>query len=120
MVVESLVRPNVSYAQATNSQSTNNRKNTHQMATRNEVPVIPQQPQASRKIKIPPTTTINNIPEKTPQYAIVQTLQQTMQTLAILTQQIAALNSIPPLLPGNSKIETTDCTPIRGYLNKVG
>ncbi|GFY74195.1 hypothetical protein TNIN_16311 [Trichonephila inaurata madagascariensis] len=52
-VVESIVRPNVSYAQATNSQPTINHKNTHQMATRNEVPVIPQQPQASRKIKIP-------------------------------------------------------------------
>ncbi|GFY50923.1 hypothetical protein TNIN_466431 [Trichonephila inaurata madagascariensis] len=92
--VESIVRPNVSYAQATNPQIS--KKTTHQMATRNEVPAIPQQPQANRKIKIPPIAPINNIPENTPQHAIIQTLQQTMQTLAVLTQQIAALNFNTP------------------------
>ncbi|GFU89321.1 hypothetical protein TNCV_1783041 [Trichonephila clavipes] len=58
-VVDSIVRPNITYAQATNIKKPDQNKNTQQMA---------------------------------PRFAIVQTLQQTMQTLAILTQQIASLN----------------------------
>ncbi|GFS31075.1 hypothetical protein TNIN_308531 [Trichonephila inaurata madagascariensis] len=107
-VVESIVRPNVSYAQATNPQPTSSNKNTHQMATRNEVPVIPQQPQANRKINIPPAAPINNIPENPPQYAIVQTLQETMQTLAVLTQQIAALNFNTPPPPPKKNLKNRD------------
>ncbi|GFW07242.1 hypothetical protein TNCV_3694351 [Trichonephila clavipes] len=63
-----------------------------------EVPAIPQQAQANRNVKIPTIPQNNNLTENTPQFAIVQTLQQTMHTLAILTQQIAALdfNTPPP------------------------
>ncbi|GFV20322.1 nucleic-acid-binding protein from transposon X-element [Trichonephila clavipes] len=99
-VVGSIARPNLLYAQATSTQTTSNNKNAQQMALRNiEVPVISQQIQANRNTKIPTVAPINNLVENTPQFAIVQTLQQTMQTLAILTQQIAALNfnaSPPP------------------------
>ncbi|GFV72678.1 nucleic-acid-binding protein from transposon X-element [Trichonephila clavipes] len=98
-VVDSIVRPNLTYAQATNTRTQINNKNTQQMAPRsNEVPAIPQQAQANRNVKIPTIPQNNNLTENTPQFAIIQTLQQTMNTLAILTQQIAALdfNTPPP------------------------
>ncbi|GFT57598.1 hypothetical protein TNCV_3137111 [Trichonephila clavipes] len=96
-VVESIVRPNLSYGQATCTQKTSNNKSTQQMAPRNiQVPAISQQIQANRNTKIPTVTPINNLFENLPQFAIVQTLQQTMQTLAILTQQISALNFNAP------------------------
>ncbi|GFW83276.1 hypothetical protein TNCV_2509161 [Trichonephila clavipes] len=97
-VVESIVRPNLSYVQAASTQTTGNNKSAEQMAPRNiEVPAISQQIQANRNTKIPTVAPINNLVENTPQFSIVQILQQTMQTLAILTQQIAALNFNVPL-----------------------
>ncbi|GFS92050.1 hypothetical protein TNCV_1190381 [Trichonephila clavipes] len=65
-----------------------------------EVPAISQQIQANRNTKIPTVTlninkTNNNLVENTPHFVTVQTSQQTMQTLAILTQQIAAINFNP-------------------------
>ncbi|GFW79613.1 hypothetical protein TNCV_1428731 [Trichonephila clavipes] len=98
-VVESIVRPNLTYAQATSKQTPNNSKNTQQMAPRTiEVPAVSQQTQANRSVKIPTIPQNNNLTKNTPQFAIVQTLQQTMQTLAILTQKIAApdFNTPPP------------------------
>ncbi|GFV40266.1 nucleic-acid-binding protein from transposon X-element, partial [Trichonephila clavipes] len=92
-VVDSIVRPNTSYAQATNPIKPIQPKNTQQMAPRiNEAPAISRQIQSNRNFNSHPTTSNINISENTPQFAIVQTLQQTMHTLAILTQQIASLN----------------------------
>ncbi|GFU54002.1 hypothetical protein TNCV_246331 [Trichonephila clavipes] len=98
-VVESIVRPNLTYAQATSKQTPNNSKNTPQMAPRSiEVPAVSQQTQANRNVKIPIPPQNNNLIENSPQlfFAIVQTLQQTMNTLAILTQQITALDFNTP------------------------
>ncbi|GFT81064.1 hypothetical protein TNCV_4280101 [Trichonephila clavipes] len=53
-VVDSIVRPNLTYAQATNTRTQINNKNTQQMAPRsNEVPAITQQAQANRNVKSP-------------------------------------------------------------------
>ncbi|GFU78245.1 hypothetical protein TNCV_5008261 [Trichonephila clavipes] len=94
-VVDSIVRPNITYAQATNIKKPDQNKNTQQMAPQvNDAPAISSQNQTNRSFNKPPTPTTQefNLIENSPQFAIVQTLQQTMQTLAILTQQIASLN----------------------------
>ncbi|GFV33336.1 hypothetical protein TNCV_1498561 [Trichonephila clavipes] len=60
-VVESIVRPNLTYAQATSKQTPNNNKNTPQMAPRSiEVPAVSQQTQANRNVKIPTPPQNNN------------------------------------------------------------
>ncbi|GFV60744.1 hypothetical protein TNCV_4092671 [Trichonephila clavipes] len=93
-VVDSIVRPNTSYAQARNPIKPIQHKNTQQMAPRvNEAPAISRQIQSNRNFKNHPSSSNINLSENTPQFAIVQTLQQIMQTLAILTQQIASLIS---------------------------
>ncbi|GFX86037.1 hypothetical protein TNCV_2403331 [Trichonephila clavipes] len=116
-VVDSIVRPNLTYAQATNTRTQINNKNTQQMAPRsNEVPAIPQQAQANRNVKIPTIPQNNNLTENTPQFAIIQTLQQTMNTLTILTQQIAALDFNTPLRKEISLIKRKKIVrPSRGY-----
>ncbi|GFU88023.1 hypothetical protein TNCV_1335921 [Trichonephila clavipes] len=82
----------------------------------NEVPAIPQQAQANRNVKIPTIPQNNNLTENTPQFAIIQTLQQTMNTLAILTQQIAALDFNTPLRKEISLIKRKKIVrPSRGY-----
>ncbi|GFS73338.1 uncharacterized protein TNCV_4712151 [Trichonephila clavipes] len=92
-VVDSIVRPNITYAQATNNKKSDQYKNTQQMAPRvNDAPAISSQNQTNRPFNKPPATQELNLIENSPQFAIVQTLQQTMHTLAILTQQIASLN----------------------------
>ncbi|GFX64563.1 hypothetical protein TNCV_2811881 [Trichonephila clavipes] len=92
-VVDSIVRPNITYAQATNNKKSDQYKNTQQMAPRvNDAPAISSQNQTNRSFNKPPATQEFNLIENSPQFAIVQTLQQTMHTLAILTQQIASLN----------------------------
>ncbi|GFT91434.1 nucleic-acid-binding protein from transposon X-element [Trichonephila clavipes] len=92
-VVDSIVRPNTSYAQVTNPLKPNQPKISQQMAPRvNEAPAISRQIQSNRNFNNHPNSSNINIAENTPQFAIVQTLQQTMNTLAILTQQIASLN----------------------------
>ncbi|GFV75884.1 hypothetical protein TNCV_1454811 [Trichonephila clavipes] len=103
-VVDSIVRPNTSDAQATNPIKPIQLKNTQQMAPRvNEAPTISRQIQSNRNFNNHPTTSNINISENTPQFAIVQTLQQTMHTLAILTQQIASLNFNAISPPPNQK-----------------
>ncbi|GFU76002.1 hypothetical protein TNCV_4037591 [Trichonephila clavipes] len=92
-VVDSIVRPNTSYAQVTNPLKPNQPKISQQMAPRvNEAPAISRQIQSNRNFNNHHNSSNINIAENTPQFAIVQTLQQTMNTLAILTQQIASLN----------------------------
>ncbi|GFU47144.1 nucleic-acid-binding protein from transposon X-element [Trichonephila clavipes] len=92
-VVDSIVRPNTTYAQAANNKKPDQHKNTQQMAPRvKDAPAISPQNQTNRSFTKPPTTQEFNLIENSPQFAIVQTLQQTMHTLAILTQQIASLN----------------------------
>ncbi|GFV45012.1 nucleic-acid-binding protein from transposon X-element [Trichonephila clavipes] len=92
-VVDSIVRPNITYAQATNNKKSDQYKNTQQMAPRvNDAPAISSQNQTNRPFNKPPATQEFNLIENSPQFAILQTLQQTMHTLAILTQQIASLN----------------------------
>ncbi|GFX92002.1 nucleic-acid-binding protein from transposon X-element [Trichonephila clavipes] len=67
-VVESIVRPNLTYAQATSKQTSNNSKNTPQMAPRSiEVPAVSQQTQANRNVKIPIPPQNNNLIENSPQ-----------------------------------------------------
>ncbi|GFX78941.1 nucleic-acid-binding protein from transposon X-element [Trichonephila clavipes] len=91
-VVDSIVRPNTTYAQATNNKKPDQYKITQQMAPRvKDAPAISPQNQTNRPFTKPPTTQEFNLIENSPQFAIVQTLQQTMHTLAILTQQIASL-----------------------------
>ncbi|GFV87641.1 hypothetical protein TNCV_779251 [Trichonephila clavipes] len=58
----------------------------------NDAPAISSQNQTNRPFNKPPATQEFNLIENSPQFAFVQTLQQTMHTLAILTQQIASLN----------------------------
>ncbi|GFY16055.1 hypothetical protein TNCV_341041 [Trichonephila clavipes] len=102
-VVDSIVRPNITYAQATNHKKSDQYKNTQQMAPRvNDAPAISSQNQTNRPFNKPPL--LKNLAiENSPQFAIVQTLQQTMHTLAILTQQIASLN-FNALAPPTQKI----------------
>ncbi|GFU83023.1 nucleic-acid-binding protein from transposon X-element [Trichonephila clavipes] len=92
-VVDSIVRPNTTYAQVTINKKPDQHKITQQMAPRaKESPAISPQIQTNRSFTKPPTTQEFNLIENSPQFVIVQTLQQTMHTLAILTQQIASLN----------------------------
>ncbi|GFX62241.1 hypothetical protein TNCV_3306151 [Trichonephila clavipes] len=92
-VVDSIVRPNTTYAQVTNNKKPDQHKITQQMAPRaKESPVISPQNQTNRLFTKPPTTQEFNLIENSPQFALVENVQQTMHTLAILTQQIASLN----------------------------
>ncbi|GFT88257.1 hypothetical protein TNCV_2144611 [Trichonephila clavipes] len=54
-VVDSIVRPNITYAQATNNKKSDQYKNTQQMAPRvNDAPAISSQNQTNRPFKNPP------------------------------------------------------------------
>ncbi|GFU96550.1 hypothetical protein TNCV_1133541 [Trichonephila clavipes] len=84
-VVDSIVRPNTTYAQVTNNKKPDQHKITQQMAPRaKESPAISPQNQTNRLFTKPPTTQENSTIENIHSFAIVQTLQQTMHTLAIL------------------------------------
>ncbi|GFT20255.1 nucleic-acid-binding protein from transposon X-element [Trichonephila clavipes] len=88
-VVDSIVRPNTTYAQATNTTKPTQNKNTQQMAPRvSEAPAISSLNQTNRNFNKLPTTQNFNLIENCPQFAIVQTLQQTMQTLLSLLNKL--------------------------------
>ncbi|GFV68372.1 hypothetical protein TNCV_1612841 [Trichonephila clavipes] len=88
-----------------------------------ESPAISPQIQTNRSFTKPPTTQEFNLIENSPQFAIVQTLQQTMHTLAILTQQIASLNfnalAPPPKKTNRSQKKKELNALIEAYLDQV-
>ncbi|GFS48946.1 hypothetical protein TNIN_280811 [Trichonephila inaurata madagascariensis] len=102
--VDSLIRPNVSYAQAANNTS----KNTQQMATlAKKTPVVSQPKKQINQVVTPaiPTPTPE---DNSPQALILKTLQATIQSLTILTQQVAALSfPTPPPQPKKNKSKLT-------------
>ncbi|GFX62035.1 hypothetical protein TNCV_1358951 [Trichonephila clavipes] len=96
-VVDSIVRPNTTYAQVTNNKKPDQHKITQQMAPRANLCYFPAN--QTNRLFTKPLLLKNSTIENSPQFAIVQTLQQmTMHTLAILTQQIASLsfNALAP------------------------
>ncbi|GFS59301.1 hypothetical protein TNIN_100471 [Trichonephila inaurata madagascariensis] len=89
-VVNSIIRPNVSYAQAATNHNTSNSKNKQQMAPQGRAnPAIQTQTQASREAT-PPQQVINN--PNSNAALITQTLQGIIQALTTLTQQISSMN----------------------------
>ncbi|GFY15036.1 hypothetical protein TNCV_4492891 [Trichonephila clavipes] len=96
-VINSIVRPNLSYANATKNTTTSNRN--QQMATR-----------ISGRSSVPPQVQTNQVNVQTPQIApiqtnnnnnpnvnlIAQTLQSVIQALTTLTVQISNMNFAPP------------------------
>ncbi|GFX43048.1 nucleic-acid-binding protein from transposon X-element [Trichonephila clavipes] len=96
-VINSIVRPNLSYANATKNTTTSNRN--QQMATRN-----------SGSSSVPPQVQTNQVNVQTPQITpiqannnnnpnvnlIAQTLQSVIQALTTLTVQISNMNFAPP------------------------
>ncbi|GFW03337.1 nucleic-acid-binding protein from transposon X-element [Trichonephila clavipes] len=88
-IVNSLVRPNISYAQATHN-NTNNSNPQQQMAPPvKAAPVNKSQTQASRET---PATQINNSNQNSNAALITQTLQGIIQALTTLTVQIGNMN----------------------------
>ncbi|GFY45724.1 PRE_C2HC domain-containing protein, partial [Trichonephila inaurata madagascariensis] len=101
--VDSLIRPNVSYAQAANNTS----KNTQQMATLTKKTPVVSQPKQINQVVTPAIPT--PAPEdNSPQALILKTLQATIQSLTLLTQQVAALSfPTPPPQPKKNKSKLT-------------
>ncbi|GFT26330.1 hypothetical protein TNCV_263771 [Trichonephila clavipes] len=92
-VVDSIVRPNTTIRASHQQQETRSTQNHSTAAPRvKDAPAISPQNQTNRSFTKPPTTQEFNLIENSSQFTIVQTLQQTMHNLAILTQQIASLN----------------------------
>ncbi|GFX27195.1 nucleic-acid-binding protein from transposon X-element [Trichonephila clavipes] len=92
--LDNLIRPNTSFAQAV-TKSTNNSRNPQQMAAPSNTrrnPAIFSQKRTNQIVT--PTPTNNNITNEnnSPQNIILQTLQQTIQALTLLTQQVSNLN----------------------------
>ncbi|GFW35879.1 hypothetical protein TNCV_1927101 [Trichonephila clavipes] len=97
--VNSLIRPNISFEQATSIRSANNTKNPQQMAAQAPTrrnPAISNQNQANQIVT--PTPSINNVTveDNSPQDLTLKTLQQTIQALTVLTQQVSALSFNSP------------------------
>ncbi|GFS48701.1 hypothetical protein TNIN_386891 [Trichonephila inaurata madagascariensis] len=104
LTVDGLIRPNVSYAQAANN---TNSKNTQQMATLTKKTPIVSQPKQINQVVTPAIPT--PAPEdNSPQALILKTLQATIQSLTVLTQQVAALSfPTPPPQPKKNKSKLT-------------
>ncbi|GFU00279.1 hypothetical protein TNCV_4258481 [Trichonephila clavipes] len=93
-VLDNLIRPNTSFAQAV-SKSTNNSRNPQQMAAPSNArrnPAIFSQKQTNQIVTPTPTTNNATNENNSPQALILQTLQQTIQALTLLTQQVSTLN----------------------------
>ncbi|GFV93401.1 hypothetical protein TNCV_4540121 [Trichonephila clavipes] len=88
-IVNSLVRPNISYAQATNNNSTNSNPQQQMAPPIKAVPVNKSQTQASRESTAPQ---IINSNQNTNAALITQTLQGIIQALTTLTAQISNMN----------------------------
>ncbi|GFW56125.1 putative RNA-directed DNA polymerase from transposon X-element [Trichonephila clavipes] len=88
-VVNSLVRPNISYAQATNNSSTNSNPQQQMAPPTKAAPVNKSQTQASRESTAPQ---IINSNQNTNAALITQTLQGIIQALSTLTTQISNMN----------------------------
>ncbi|GFV62655.1 nucleic-acid-binding protein from transposon X-element [Trichonephila clavipes] len=88
-VVNSLVRPNISYAQATNNSSTNSNPQQQMAPPIKAAPVNKSQTQASRESTAPQ---IINSNQNTNAALITQTLQGIIQALSTLTTQISNMN----------------------------
>ncbi|GFU84324.1 hypothetical protein TNCV_1252171 [Trichonephila clavipes] len=92
--LDNLIRPNTSFAQAV-SKSTNNSRNPQQMAAPSNArrnPAIFSQKQTNQIVTPTPTTNNATNENNSPQALILQTLQQTIQALTLLTQQVSTLN----------------------------
>ncbi|GFV75431.1 RNA-directed DNA polymerase from mobile element jockey [Trichonephila clavipes] len=110
--LDNLIRPNTSFAQAV-TKSTNNSRNPQQMAAPSNTrrnPAIFSQKRTNQIVT--PTPTNNNITNEnnSPQNIILQTLQQTIQALTLLTQQVSNLNFNNPT-PKPKKIKETHLRP---------
>ncbi|GFV31616.1 hypothetical protein TNCV_691901 [Trichonephila clavipes] len=117
--LDNLIRPNTSFAQAV-TKSTNNSRNPQQMTAPSNTrrnPAIFSQKRTNQIVT--PTPTNNNITNEnnSPQNIILQTLQQTIQALTLLTQQVSNLNFNNPT-PSLRKIKVNllkrIASPIRG------
>ncbi|GFY08681.1 RNA-directed DNA polymerase from mobile element jockey [Trichonephila clavipes] len=109
--LDNLIRPNTSFAQAV-TKSTNNSRNPQQMAAPSNTrrnPAIFSQKRTNQIVT--PTPTNNNITNEnnSPQNIILQTLQQTIQALTLLTQQVSNLNFNNPT-PSLRKIKHIEAT----------
>ncbi|GFU76489.1 nucleic-acid-binding protein from transposon X-element [Trichonephila clavipes] len=108
--LDNLIRPNTSFAQAV-SKSTINSRNPQQMAAPSNTrrnPAIFSQKRTNQIVT--PTPTNNNITNEnnSPQNIILQTLQQTIQALTLLTQQVSNLNfNNPAPKPKKNKSKLT-------------
>ncbi|GFX66572.1 hypothetical protein TNCV_1794831 [Trichonephila clavipes] len=92
-VVDSIIRPNTTYAQASANKNTVANKNAQQIATvKRGNPATSQQNQAKQIIVKPSNIQHFNQEDNFPLTIILQTLQYTMQALTVLTQQVAALS----------------------------
>ncbi|GFU70791.1 hypothetical protein TNCV_1575431 [Trichonephila clavipes] len=89
-IVNSLVRPNISYVQATNNNSTNSNPQQQMAPPIKAAPVNKSQIQASRESTAPPQ--IINSNQNTNAALITQTLQGIIQALTTLTAQISNMN----------------------------
>ncbi|GFU73174.1 hypothetical protein TNCV_4117951 [Trichonephila clavipes] len=94
-VVNSIVRPNVSYASVTKNKTTNHSHIPQQMATDNsENSFVSLQPQANQ-VKIPPTITQSQ--SNNPNLNLInRTIQGIIQALSALTVQIKNMNFVDP------------------------
>ncbi|GFT83813.1 hypothetical protein TNCV_4857661 [Trichonephila clavipes] len=92
--LDNLIRPNTSFAQAV-TKSTNNSRNPQQMAapsnTRRNPAISLSETNQSNCNSNPTNNNITN-ENNSPQNIILQTLQQTIQALTLLTQQVSNLN----------------------------
>ncbi|GFY18468.1 RNA-directed DNA polymerase from mobile element jockey [Trichonephila clavipes] len=109
--LDNLIRPNTSFAQAV-TKSTNNSRNPQQMSAPSNTrrnPAIFSQKRTNQIVT--PTPTNNNITNEnnSPQNIILQTLQQTIQALTLLTQQVSNLNFNNPT-PKPKKIKHIEAT----------
>ncbi|GFX37331.1 nucleic-acid-binding protein from transposon X-element [Trichonephila clavipes] len=108
--LDNLIRPNTSFAQAV-SKSANNTRNPQQMAAPSNArrnPVIFSQKQTNQIVTSTPTTNNTTNENNSPQNIILQTLQQTIQALTLLTQQVSNLNfNNPAPKPKKNKSKLT-------------
>ncbi|GFY19532.1 RNA-directed DNA polymerase from mobile element jockey [Trichonephila clavipes] len=108
-VVESIVRPNLSYAQATSTQTSNN-KSAQQIAPQHiEVPAISQQIHANRNTKIPTVAPIKEVLAQSTKYlGLILDKKKTHLETARLTHKRdkfrKALRALYPLIGQNSEL----------------
>ncbi|GFS31848.1 hypothetical protein TNIN_260411 [Trichonephila inaurata madagascariensis] len=89
-----LIRPNLSYTQAASKKLTVNSKPPQQMATPTNTrrnPAMSSNKQTNQVVLPSPIITNTNVEDNSPQALILQTLQQTIQALTVITQQFSAL-----------------------------